>query len=805
MYDNPSTAPGWPGILPRWTSSAKSGVGTAISHSSRVWYTISHGIMDEVYYPRIDQACTRDMGMLVGDGKDFFSEEKRQTHSTVRMLAEGVPGFHLENTCTQGVYRIEKEIFSDPWRETVLQHTSFVPLQGKLEDYHLVVLLSPHLGNQGAGNTAWVGDYKGAPMLFAQRDSFCLALASTAPWKNLSAGFVGFSDGWQDLNAHKQMTWTYARAENGNVALTGEIDIVACQGVFVLALGFGTTPDEAGQRALSSLLADYQEIRSDFIREWRSWQSGVLSMDTPDVVPDPRDIYHVSTGVLRTHEANEFPGGLIASLSIPWGFNKGDDDLGGYHLVWPRDLAESAGGLLAAGARVDVRRVLDYLMVTQEADGHWPQNMWLDGCPYWDGIQMDETAFPILLIELARREKALPGRDVKRFWPMVRKAAAFLVQNGPVTQQDRWEEDPGYSPFTLAVEISGLLVAADLADLNEDPDAALYLRETADTWNASIERWIYVTGTDLARSVGVEGYFVRIAPPDVADASSPSLGYVPIKNRPPDQTDQPASFIVSPDALALVRFGLRAPDDPCILNTVKVIDSLLKTETPSGPVWHRYNDDGYGEHEDGSPFDGTGIGRGWPLLTSERGMYELAAGNRAEAIRLLGAVEKFTSEGGLFPEQIWDSPDIPERELFFGHPSGSAMPLVWAHSEYIKLRRSLKDGRIFDTPPQTYARYVTQKTGSIFTCWRTNLKCQSVPAGKTLRIEMLAPSTIHWSDDDWKTYKELKTQDTGLGIHLVDIPIDPSLSGTTLCFEAARDADPDWQTGKYTIRIVASQ
>lgn len=805
MTDNPSIAPGWPGIPPRWASSAKSGVGTASNRFGRVWYTISHGIIDEIYYPRVDQACIRDMGMLVADGKDYFSEEKRQTVSTVHMLAEGVPGFRLENTCTQGVYRIEKEIFSDPWHEVVLQHTQFTPLKGKLADYHLAVLLSPHLGNQGAENTAWVGDYKGVPMLFAQRNSYCLALACTAPWRKLSAGFVGTSDGWQDLNAHKEMTWTYQRADNGNVALTGEIDLLASQGIFTLALGFGTNPEEAGQRARASLMAEYSEVRSNFIHEWATWQSSILSLDTPDVAPDPRDIYHVSTAVLRTHEATGFPGGLIASLSIPWGFNKGDDDLGGYHLVWPRDLVESAGGLLAAGARDDVRRVIEYLAVTQEEDGHWPQNMWLDGRPYWDGIQMDETAFPILLVDLARREKALPARDLKRYWPMVRKAAAFLVQNGPVTLQDRWEEDPGYSPFTLAVEISGLLVAADLADLNDDPDAALYLRETADTWNANIERWVYVKGTDLAASLGIEGYFVRIAPPDVADASSPANGFVPIKNRPPDQSNAPASFIISPDALALVRFGLRAPDDPCIVNTVKAIDAVLRVETPFGPIWHRYNDDGYGEHEDGSPFDGTGVGRGWPLLTCERGMYELAAGNRAEAIRLLGAVEKFANEGGLLPEQIWDSPDIPERELFFGRPSGSAMPLVWAHSEYIKLRRSLKDGRLFDTPPQAYARYVAKKTGSIFTCWRNNLKCQSVPAGKTLRIEMLAPSTIHWSDDDWKTYKVLKTQDTGLGIHLVDIPLDPSLSGTSLCFEATHNADPDWQTGKYTIRIVSSQ
>ena len=186
--------------------------------------------------------------------------------------------------------------------------------------------------------------------------------------------------------------------------------------------------------------------------QWLAWQGSLLDLEPQGA--DPRRLYRVSTAVLCTHEARDFPGGAIASLSIPWGFSKGDEDLGGYHLVWPRDLVETAGGLLAAGALADARRVLAYLRTTQEADGHWPQNMWLDGTPYWSGVQMDETAFPILLVDLARRELALSPGDVARFWPMVRRAAGYLVRNGPVTQQDRWEEDPGYSPFTLAVEIA---------------------------------------------------------------------------------------------------------------------------------------------------------------------------------------------------------------------------------------------------------------------------------------------------------------------------------------------------------------
>ncbi|HZD57444.1 MAG TPA: glycoside hydrolase family 15 protein, partial [Anaerolineales bacterium] len=479
-------APGAPGIEPRWTSSAKSGVGTALNLTSRVWFTLSHGIFDEIYYPRVDQACTRDMGLIVTDGEDFFSEEKRATKNEVEYLEEGVPAYRLVNTCNEGRYRIEKEALSDPARDVVLQHTHFEPLKGNLEDYHLYVLLAPHLGDQGAGNTAWYDDYKGVPMLFAERDGHALALASSAPWLKRSAGFVGVSDGWQDLSQHKQMSWTYPRAENGNVALTGEVDLSACDGDFVFALGFGRNTAEAGQRALASLLDGFEAARSKYINEWQEWQHQLLPFEVKGANARKADIYHVSAAVLRIHEAKRFPGGLIASLSVPWGFAKGDDDLGGYHLVWPRDLAETAGGLLAAGAKVDARRVLEYLQVTQEGDGHWPQNMWLDGRPYWSGIQMDETAFPILLVDLARREEALDEDEMARLWPMVHRAAGFLVRNGPVTQQDRWEEDPGYSPFTLAVEIAALLAAADMADLNQEAGEAAYLRQTADAWNDSV-------------------------------------------------------------------------------------------------------------------------------------------------------------------------------------------------------------------------------------------------------------------------------------------------------------------------------
>jgi glucoamylase len=791
-------APGWPGIEPRWTSSAKSGVGTALNLHSRVWFTLSHGILNEIYFPRVDQACTRDQGLLVTDGSNFFSEEKRHTSFRVSQLSDGVPAYRLVNTDNQGRYRIEKEVLSDPYRNVVLQKIHFEPLQGTLSDYHLYALLSPHLANFGNGNTGWVGDYKGFPMLFAERDGHALAFACSVPWRKMSVGFVGFSDGWQGISQNFQMTWNYTRAENGNIALTGEIDLSEGQGDFLLAIGFGGIWSEAGQQALSSILDGFDCARTEYLRHWKNWQSRLIPLDE---VPRERCLYRASTAVLRTHESKSLLGGIIASLSIPWGFNKGDEDLGGYHLVWPRDLVETAGGLLAAGALDDAMRVLRYLEVTQEADGNWAQNLWMDGRPYWAGLQMDETALPILLVDLLRREAGAAFGELARWWPMVRRAAGFLVRNGPVTQQDRWEEDAGYSPFTLAAEIAALLAAADIADLVEAPEIAIYLRETADSWNDNVERWTYATGNDVCKQLNVDGYYVRIAPPDRDGAPSPLQGFVPIKNRPPGQSSEPATHLISPDSLALVRFGLRAPDDPRILNTIRVIDSLLRVKLPQGPCWYRYNEDGYGEHEDGSPFDGTGIGRPWPLLAGERAHYELAAGRRDVAEALLRVMEDSTDESGLIPEQVWDADDIPALELFRGKSTGSARPLVWAHAEYIKLRRSVRDGKIFDQPLQTVQRYVFEKKLPEFFGWRFNNKSRTMPCGKKLRIILLSPGMVHWSDDGWQTIHDSCSRDTGLGVYAVDLPTQKLAVGREVVFTFYWPSEQQWEGKDYSITV----
>jgi len=760
-----------------------------------VWFTMAHGIVNEVYYPRVDQANVRDMQMIVTADPDFFAEEKRDTRHTVEMIETGVPAFRVTNSCNRDRFRIRKTLLTDPDRDVLLQSTTFDALSGSNRDYRLFVLLAPHLDNQGYGNTGWVGDYNGWPMLFARRGDSVLALACSATFASMSCGFVGVNDGWQQLSRDRRLTACYDDACNGNVALTGEIELPDASEAFVLALAFGRTPDEAAHAARASLLTEFDATCKAFIDGWRSYHARSRRLSATD---DTTVECKLSVAVLQTHEDKVRRGAFIASLSIPWGNERGDHDLGGYHVVWARDLVEIAGGLLAAGYLSPAHHALHYLMTTQNADGHWPQNMWLDGRAYWSGNQLDETGFPILLADQLRRHRALGDLDP---WPMVRSAAAYLARTGPVTPEDRWEEDGGYSTFTLAVEIAALLVAADFADRHRDATAANYLRQTADMWNASLERWTYVRGTPLATGAGVDGYYVRIAPGDLGDGDST----IAVKNQPPSRSEIVYSEMVSPDALALVRFGLRAPDDEKILNTIGVIDWLLCTTTPNGPVWHRYNDDGYGEHEDGSAFDGTGIGRGWPLLAGERGHYEVAAGRPNNAQLLLDAVRRQSGRGGLIPEQVWDAADIPERSLFCGCPSGSAMPLAWAHAEFLKLARSLRDERVFDTPPQTVRRYAGARRECRTSQWRFNNKVRAIPAGNTLRIEALAPFVAHWSCDEWRTVEDTDSVDSTLGIWFVDLPTADASAGGRVLFTFFWPQAGRWEGEDFAVHLDAAR
>ncbi len=748
--DRQFPAPGGPGKAASWSSGAKTAVGTAISLESRVWFTIADGILTELYFPDIDCANLRDLRFVVAGG-GFVSDEQKDADHKVEPLSPGVPGFRISSTGRRKDYRLDKEVITDPTRDVLLLNVAFEP-PAQSSDTRLYVIANPHLRDRGAGNNAWVGKYKGVPMLFAERDGLAIALSSSAMFLGMSCGFTGRNDGLTDLRSHKRMTYFYTQASKGNVALTAEIDWRACQGRFRVALGCGGHAAEAGQQARAGLLQEFSSVRDKYVNGWRAELAKYI--EDGDRGGSKVDHFRTSISVLRTHESKRFPGGFIASLSIPWGFGRGDDSTGGYHVLWPRDMGETVLALAACGHFEGARRALFYLCCTQEADGNWSQNMWLDGTPHWTSTQMDGTCFGILIGDTLRRAGELGGFKP---WPMIKRAASFLVRNGPVTEEDRWEANAGYSPYTIAVQVAALLAAADCAEVESEREVATFLRETADAWKEVVDELTYVSETKLAKKYGVDGYYFRIMPPEGMWARNLDRVKTKIKDHEKGKRQHPAINIVSCDALALVRFGLCAADDPKILDTLKVIDSELKVETCTGPVWHRYTYDGYGEHDDGSPFDGTGKGRGWPLLAGERAYYEIARGNFAEAQRLQGTIEAQTSQCGLIPEQVWDAEDIPARKLFNGRPTGSSMPLVWAHAEYLKLLRSLRDREVWNTPPQTVQRYLKDKQKSEFQIWTRKQPRTRLSQGKDLRIDSDDAITVEWTVNSSKTRRQTET------------------------------------------------
>lgn len=791
MASTVQDAPGAPGMNPKWTSSSKSGIGKSLNPASRVAFTISHGILNEVYYPAEDIASIRDMEFLVSDGKEKFWEEKRDTLHKLRMVKDGVPAYIIKNTAKDGSFEIVKEIVTDPIRDTVLQRITFNNTDKK--PFKLYCLLAPHINNQGFNSTGWVGAYKGVPMVFAQNGDISLALACSTDWIKRSVGYVGRSDGWTDLNQNKEMQWEYARAELGNFALTGEIDL-AKDGEIVVALSFGRSIEEAGNHARASLLDGFDKAQKMYVDEWIAWQDSLNPMNSK---------YHkVSAAVLRVHEASSFPGGIIASLSIPWGDDRDDSEHGGYHLVWPRDLALSSGGFLAMGAHETTLRIINYLMSTQNADGSWPQNMWLDGESNWTGLQLDQVAMPILETYKAFERGAISDKRMKRYWPLIKKAIVFLLKTGPYTEQDRWEEEHGFTPFTISTQISALLAGAAMANANGEKRLSDLCFNTADQWNGMIEKMLYVTDTNLANVVGVDGYYIRINP--FKDLSANDLGdrTIHLKNHDENNGIIKITELVSVDALALVRFGLRDAKDPKILNTLKVIDTLLKVETPKGLCWRRYNHDGYGEHENGDSYDGTGIGRAWPLLTGERAHYEVAAGNFKNAEKLMTAMNNF-SNNGLLPEQIWDAAAIPEKRLYPGEHTGSVMPLTWAHAEYIKLCASLSSKKVFDMPSFTQARYANKTVIPQVAIWSFKNPISEISPNTELWIQTNFKSIIIWTDDNWESKQTSECEETKFGLYITAIKsIDRN--SKKIVFTIYWVDDNKWENKNFEVKIIES-
>jgi len=377
-----------------------------------------------------------------------------------------------------------------------------------------------------------------------------------------------------------------------------------------LALGFGETTAKATATARASLARGFSAVMREYELGWRKYVA------TLPRVEKHQQQFNMAAMVLKGLEDKTFRGAVIASPSTPWGGGQKPDQppVSGYHAVWARDLYHVATAFDAIGDRSTANRLLDYLFrVQQKRDGSFPQNSWVDARPIGNGVQMDQVALPLVLAyQLGRNERSAWLSHIK-------PAADFIVRNGPKTDQDRWEEKSGYSPSSLAAQIAGLVCAAEIAKANRDAVSAKRYLDTADNWAQNVEKWT-VTKPD-----GASGYYLRITAND-----NPNDGAKMEINSSTRVVDE--RKIVDAGFLELVRLGIKRPRDPLIVESLKLIDQLIKVKTPLGEAWYRYNHDAYGETPDGGKYDGrNGVGRLWTLLTGERGEYELAAGDIASA------------------------------------------------------------------------------------------------------------------------------------------------------------------------------
>jgi len=738
--DDDGPAFGAPGLEPRWTSSRKDAVSTAYAASSKIWFTASHGTLNEIYYPTIDRPQTRDMELLFTDEETFFHEEKRDFLYDFHYIDSEALAVRVVANDLGGKYTVTKEFITDPHHPVVLMNVKIDGDEEVLSRLKCYALLAPHLDGGGAGNSARSLDVAGQRCILAWKNNVSLAFGADCGFTRSSCGYVGTSDGYQDLSTHMRMDWHFGQALDGNLALMGEIN-VAQHREFTIAIALGDGPHAALAGIMQTLSTPYAEHRKRFIDQWHRSQSPA---HLAAASTDGGRLMRVSHNVILAHEDKTYSGAFIASASIPWGASKSDDDLGGYHLVWTRDMVQSATALLACGRIETARRALVYLACTQHTDGGFAQNFWIDGTPYWSGIQLDEVAFPVILAWRLWKLNGLGKFDIFAF---ITSASAFLVRYAPVTQQERWEENAGYSPSTLAAVISALVCAGDICRAHASEELAEFFENYADWLEAHLDEW-----TTTRRGVilpEVPYHYMRIRPPAEGEPfHNPDIppGMIHIANRAPDEKFAfEAREVVDPGFLELVRYGIRRADDPLIVDSLKVVDSILKIDTPYGPCWRRYNHDGYGQRKDGGPYMGWGQGRAWPIMTGERAHFELAAGH--DVTPYVTALERFSSIGGMLPEQVWDYADLPEEGMYFGRSAGSAQPLVWAHSEYIKLLRSVSDGQVFDRISVVADRYGAPATSaSSAAAWRSSrLPGPSPRSCREAPCALWTPSASAWS------------------------------------------------------------
>ena len=379
--DDDGPAFGAPGLEPRWTSSQKDAVGMAYAASSRVWFTLSHGTLNEIYYPTIDRPQTRDMELLFTDGETFCHEEKRDLEYDFEYIDPDALAVRVTAKDAGGRYTVTKEFITDPHHAVVMMHVKVDGEDSVLSRLKCYALLAPHLNGGGAGNSARSIDVAGKRCVLAWKGSTSLAMGTDCGFTKTSCGYVGASDGFQNLCRDMKMTWQFGQALDGNIAIMGEIDL-ARHRTFTIALGFGDGHHAALAGMMESLATPYEIHLKRFLVQWGR---SAPPHEMEGASTDNGTLMRISHNVVLTHEDKTYSGAFIASASIPWGASKGDDDLGGYHLVWTRDMVQTASAMLACGRTDTALRALVYLACTQRPDGSFAQNFWIDGTPYWTG------------------------------------------------------------------------------------------------------------------------------------------------------------------------------------------------------------------------------------------------------------------------------------------------------------------------------------------------------------------------------------------------------------------------------------
>ncbi|MGI4747815.1 MAG: hypothetical protein ACRYGI_19780 [Janthinobacterium lividum] len=730
-------APGEPGQPPRWQPIGKNGIGRSLTDDSRVWFTLGNGILNEIAYPRIEQTAVRDFGLIVTDGETLFAEERRDCTTAIEPVRAGVPAYRLTGTHDGGRFRLHKRIIADPRRPAVLQHVRLEDLApsdaASGRPLRLHALLAPHLVNVTGMGTAWVGDYKGQAMLFAEAQGTAVALAASCGWRARSAGYAGISDGWQDLSRHRRMTWEYERAINGNVALTGELDLDEDRPELVISLAFGRIWTEAAMRARAGLLEPFDALEAEYVAGWSGW----LGKTRP--VADVRlDAYHTSLMVIRTHECPSVAGARIASLGVPWAALQSNDYPAACHLVRARDVVAAATALLASGDSSSMMASLNYLHTVQEPDGHWPQNFWLDGMSAWQGTQLDETAQPVLLADLAWRHGVLDEDGFRQVWPMVRAAALALARHDPMDGQDRWGRFDGLKLHTLGAEIAALLIGSGWAAHAGEPDLHGFLLDTADAVHELLSALLDEPGSP-------------------ASAEAPEA---------------------DPDIISLVLFGLMTVDDPRLARALDTIDASLKVELPGGPAWCRRGDEGLPPR---------------PVLTAERALLAVEAGRMDEADLLVRSLQACAGEGGMLPERV-------DNENGRGGMVMPHLWTHSKHVKLLRSIDDAQDFNRLVQVQQRYAGKTV--LASRIVRWRYDHELREMPQGRVLRVELPVAADLHWSDDGWVRIQDTPVVEIGPGIFVAELPTAGLPIGSMVVFTWRERGSGAWLGIDHHIAVV---